>query len=136
MEEKREIKFRAKRKLNGDWVVGSLVKTSSEDWDFIIPTDTEYGDFEENKIRVITKTIGQHTGLKYKNGKEIFEGDCVDDKYNAIVVFKRGSFYVNHIHGKLRKDTILFEFIKSRRKAGIPCEVIGDIYSNPELLTQ
>lgn len=78
----------------------------------------------------------QYTGLKDKNGKEIFEGDiCVldyslydeyededefgNEKFKFVVEFEDGSFWN------------WCEDLTSDR-----CEVIGNIYENPNLLKQ
>ena len=65
----------------------------------------------------------QYTGLLDKNGKEIYEGDILefyDGDRKDEVVFEQGFF-------RYKDDcTPIFQ---------VECEVIGNIYENPELLT-
>ena len=78
----------------------------------------------------------QYTGLKDKNGKEIYEGDIIStdlDRPFNIVVFRNGAFMFQcHDNGKDYYDYMFSADEESDRwKYG---EIIGNIYENPELL--
>lgn len=117
-------KFRA-RDQRGNWHVGLLT--------FMFGQYAIVNETDENTVYLIDKeTVGQSTGLKDKNGVEIFEGDVLyyipfESHINdSIVVFEKGSFCKKMLrNGKLTS----VKFIDSEEY-----EVIGNIHENPELL--
>ena len=92
--------------------------------------DLFFRDFEEVELM-------QYTGLKDKNGKEIYEGDIVLVKlggvstwYKTVVKFKEGAFIASLIDGE---DYI---YIFNRGFDNNDFEVIGNIYENKKLLEE
>ncbi len=71
----------------------------------------------------------QYTGLKDKNGVEIFEGDILKRKRNCI--FDQG--YKNDVV-EFRKGAFCTTSPLSVIVSGFDAEVVGNIYENPELL--
>ena len=88
----------------------------------------------DNAIRFIKLEniiLMQSTGLKDKNGKEIFEGDIVKMSKD---VYSEPTYYeiVRHRGGAYRLESKQHGCELWLRHTN--CEVIGNIYENPELL--
>jgi uncharacterized phage protein (TIGR01671 family) len=136
----RQIKFRG-LSINGkDWHIGNLS---------IIDTDlnqtVKRGYYISNSIgmplayQIRPETVGQFTGLLDKNGKEIYEWDILKNTKENIIVSViwdvsgagwQFNEYIDFDDGVGRGDwRLTIGFAKN-------CEVIGNIYENPNLLTQ
>lgn len=135
----REILFRGqtrrygeKVRLNGEkiksnWVYGGIFPQNG-DGDFAIIYQQEP---TIEKYPVYADTVGQYTGLTYKNGTKIFEGDIVkygDTVHNVVFEQRNGTAYFGLVYSTL--ETLSFGYYQDLKQI----EVIGNIYDNPELL--
>lgn len=107
------IKFKAKRLDNGEWVEGDLMKESYSA-KIIENTEKVY-----SWRAVDPSTVCQFTGLTDTNDVPIFEGDIIDFDGEGEVVFKDGAFYAKF--GKYT-ECLLCNLVKS----GLSVTIVGN----------
>ena len=127
----RTIKFRGKSIDGKEWLYGDLVSSADKKRFAILVNNKESYD----ECEVAPETIGQFSGLYDCNKKEIYEGDILkwSNGRSYVVKFWEGMFYASV---EECNDGFLGGFplhaltdYEDRR-----CEIVGNIYDNPELL--
>lgn len=123
----REILFRGKRIADGKWMYG-------------LPSYDEYGNIEEIQVwdgedisfcLVDPETICQYTGLTDKNGKKIWEGDIVQEKYYPYHVYK---VVLDKGNGGWTAEYQSVPLYSIGCATSKKYKVIGNVFDNPELL--
>ena len=152
----REIKFRGKRKDNGKWIYGFLMNMYKDRlfigiWHNIGGEATIKDELFFSYPEVIPETVGQYTGLKDKNGKEIYEGDVVvqdcylwfdegKPNYRGTVemIYQQWQVVAHCVNPDKQgisdgiNESLNFNGFEDNEKTN--WEVIGNIFENPELL--
>lgn len=141
----REIKFRGKRVDNEEWVYGYYYFKLNAHFILSIDEKDINGEFTVH-YEVDPSTVGQYTGLKDKNGKDIYEGDILSFKHHGGYLLEdclmrvafdiyNGCFGYYSTFG-LFDDTIIpfTEHDELQEDILNHAEIIGNIHGNPELL--
>ena len=144
----KEYKFRGKETDTGKWVYGGLFKEPAppqcfektlEDKYWIVYPDPRYMPdwnlpYQMVRTDVEKETIGQYTGLKDRNMKEIYEGDVIKVFTNkewriGKIIYEHSGFTIDVTNNKELKygRTSIIEKLT---------EVIGNIYDNKNLLEE
>ena len=122
--QKREIKFRA-------WDKTENVMSYSDVEMFDDMVGFRFGHFGINVDTVDDIELMQYTGLKDKNGQEIYEGDIVKmyDPYTKTIMTTEVIWDDPNCRFAMKYTFVDFDFLISDE-----IEVIGNVHENTELL--
>ncbi len=123
------IKFRAWDKVQNKMLLPDNIEfINGQAYWAEASTDGNGGYSNDGKVDGIGALfeLEQFTGLTDVNGKEIYEGDILENrKYRSIVKFARGKFLADVV-GVISRFDLIGEIHGSK--------VIGNVHDNPELL--
>lgn len=138
----REILFRGKSKISGEWVFGAPICVEENTY----PTDrvllvraVNYDELDNfapqyESEEVIPATVGQFTGLYDEHGNKVFEGDIVEfneARRLSVVFAQKGG---TAAFGVELKAGLEYPFGLTMPVAYMA--VVGNIHDNPELVKE
>ncbi|HAT4290168.1 TPA: hypothetical protein I9061_002710 [Clostridium perfringens] len=106
-----------------DFITGIVFIHQEDGYDYLLDYKSDDGK------------LMQYTGLKDKNGKEIYEGDILGrhEYWPIRIEYDKGCFMVRDLD-KVRYNNLILNVPICNFESINDWKVIGNIYENPELL--
>lgn len=134
-EKMRELLFKAKERVKGDWISGTYIPDGSNGKNDVIQISVGL------QFKIFRSTVSQFIGIRDRNGRMIFENDIVkvtslvdfegvdSDRGKALIVYRSdlGAFVLDWF------DTGGVSLIHPQ---AFELEVIGNRFDNPELMKE
>ena len=138
--DREKILFRGKSAEDGEWFTGQLLHfkspVSKKELNVIVE-GCEWDDSNEwfnigRRAKVVPETVGQYIRLNDRQDKPIFEGDIVEvngEEFPFLIEYDEqdATWLATNRYG-----TLSFRY----NITGDDCTIIGNIYDNPNLLSE
>lgn len=137
---KREIKFRGKRKTDGEWLYGYYFVNRGLHFivtDNLAPAGNTFKDYE-----VDPETVGQYTGLTDMKGRGVYEGDIIN--WLMFRCDRTGYIEEGRVEFRIEEQAFVVinkfttrdgrEHVRNILNCQTDLKVVGNIHDNPELL--
>ena len=131
----REIKFKGKSLRNGEWIVGQY--HTYGDGIFICQTalmSNNGRDWRVPAIEVEPDSVGEYTGMRDKNNKDIYEGDiceCETEAENFGYLKLKG--IMQWWQDEARFSIKFASEIDFENRKVKSVEIVGNVFDNSEL---
>ena len=111
-----DIKFKAKRLDNGEWIIGSLIRSAAgvKKRAYIVDNFSSMSDY--SVVGVDPSTVCQFAGLKDSEGKEVWDHDLLQNKGTGVIYEvswsqQEGGFIVKESVSGARLFTLLCDVL-------------------------
>lgn len=132
--------YRGKNIRTNQWIYGSHIENQGDDFIYTPSRENtisnEDGIIQIKAEKITPKTLGRYSGLNDMTGKRIYQGDIIEWKRGGrlyVVIFKSGMFFasVEECNEDIYGGFPLYALTENEET---PCQIVGNIYDNQELL--
>ncbi len=120
--------------IHVNWIEFTLDTTDKNSYPFLLGGGTTQDRRLIKECRINPEKLMQSTGLKDKNGVEIFEGDIIQTVSEVGTRLSKFLVHRNIVDSGFVKTREDGKYFKLDLVSGCSKEIIGNIHENPEIL--